>query len=116
MVMIFIVLPKILKIEPKEDLFDEFRNKMIINYFKDHLEETNKEFALTYQEYKDGLLLFELLQKEVWEKSEKDTLGLERYFEENRSKYIWKRRADLSIASCTHLEKAKIVQRLLTEG
>ena len=100
----------------KEDLFDEFRNKMIINYYKDHLEETNKEFALTYQEYKDGLLLFELLQKEVWEKSEKDTLGLERYFQKNRSKYIWKRRANLSIASCTRLEKAKIVQRLLTEG
>ena len=100
----------------KEDLFDEFRNKMIINYYKDHLEETNKEFALTYQEYKDGLLLFELLQKEVWEKSEKDTLGLERYFQKNRSKYIWKRRANLSIASCTRLEKAKIVQKLLTEG
>ena len=100
----------------KEDLFDEFRNKMIIKYYKDHLDETNKEFALTYQEYKDGLLLFELLQKEVWEKSEKDTLGLERYFQKNRSKYIWKRRANLSIASCTRLEKAKIVQRLLTEG
>ena len=100
----------------KEDLFDEFQHKMIIDYYKEHLDETNKEFALTYQEYKDGLLLFELLQKQVWEKSEKDSLGLQRYFEANRSKYNWKRRADLSIASCTRLEKAQIVQRLLTEG
>lgn len=100
----------------KEDLFDEFQNKMIIDYYKEHLDETNKEFALTYQEYKDGLLLFELLQKQVWEKSEKDSLGLQRYFEANRSKYKWKRRADLSIASCTRLEKAQIVQRLLAEG
>ena len=100
----------------KEDLFDEFRNKMIIAYYKKHLDETNKEFALTYQEYKDGLLLFELLRQEVWEKSEKDTLGLQRYFDENRSKYTWKRRANLSIASCTRLEKAKIVQSLLAEG
>lgn len=99
----------------KEDLFDEFRNKMIIDYYKKHLDETNKEFALTYQEYKDGLLLFELLQKQVWEKSEKDSLGLQRYFDKNRSKYIWKRRADLIIASCTRLEKAKIVQSLLME-
>jgi peptidyl-prolyl cis-trans isomerase SurA len=100
----------------KEDLFDDFRNKMIIDYYKDHLDETNKEFALTYQEYKDGLLLFELLQKQVWEKSEKDSLGLQRYFDKNRSKYNWKRRADLVIASCTRLEKAKIVQSLLMEG
>lgn len=100
----------------KEELFDEFSNKMIIDYYKAHLDQTNKEFALTYQEYKDGLLLFELLQKEVWEKSEKDTLGLQQYFEQNRSNYIWKRRASLSIASCTQLEKAKIVQSLLSEG
>ncbi len=100
----------------KEGLFEEFSNKMIIDYYKEHLDETNKEFALTYQEYKDGLLLFELLQKEVWEKSEKDTLGLQRYFEGNRSKYKWKRRANLSIASCTQMEKAKIVQSLLVEG
>ena len=100
----------------KEDLFEEFSNKMIIDYYKEHLEQTNKEFALTYQEYKDGLLLFELLQKEVWEKSEKDTVGLQRYFEQNRTTYIWKRRASLSIASCTQMEKAKLVQSLLAEG
>ena len=100
----------------KEELFEEFSNKMIIDYYKTHLDQTNKDFALTYQEYKDGLLLFELLQKEVWEKSEKDTLGLQQYFEQNRSTYIWKRRASLSIASCTQMEKAKLVQSLLAEG
>ena len=100
----------------KEELFEEFSNKMIIDYYKEHLDQTNKEFALTYQEYKDGLLLFELLQKEIWEKSEKDTLGLQQYFEQNRSKYIWKRRASLSIASCTQMEKAKLVQSLLEQG
>jgi len=99
----------------KEDIFEEFSNKMIIAYYKEHLDETNKEFALTYQEYKDGLLLFELLQKEVWEKSEKDTLGLQRYFDQNRSKYVWKKRAELSIASCTQMEKASLVQKLLLE-
>ena len=100
----------------KEDLFEEFSNKKIIEYFKEHLDETNKDFALTYKEYQDGLLLFELLQKEVWEKSEKDTLGLQRYFEQNRTKYIWKTRAELSIASCTQMEKADLVQKLLLEG
>jgi len=100
----------------KEDVFEEFSNKMIIEYYKAHLDQTNKEFALTYQEYKDGLLLFELLQKEVWERSEKDTLGLERYFEQNRTKYVWKKRAELSIASCTQIEKANLVHKLLLEG
>ena len=105
--MIFIDYAKDFKNRTKEDLFDEFSNKMIIDYYKAHLDETNKEFALTYQEYKDGLLLFELLQKEVWEKSEKDTVGLNRYFDDNRIQYIWKKRGNVTIASCTQLEKAK---------
>ncbi|MGI9532567.1 peptidylprolyl isomerase [Lutimonas sp.] len=93
--------------------YDHFKNNMVIQYYKDHLEETNKDFSLTYNEYKDGLLLFELLQKEVWEKSENDSLGLQQYFEANRDRYKWKKRAELSIASCTQKEKAVLVQELL---
>lgn len=99
----------------KAECYEEFTNKMIIDYYKNHLEETNKEFRLTYQEYQDGLLLFELIQKEVWEKSEKDTLGLQKYFNSNRNKYKWNTRAELTIASCTRLEKAQLVRELLLE-
>ncbi len=98
------------------ELYDDFKNKKIINYFKSHLEETDKEFAIIYQEYKDGLLLFELLQKNIWEKSEKDTIGLINYFEVNKRKYAWKKRAKLSIASCTSIEKAKLVKQYLEEN
>lgn len=100
----------------KDALFADFKNKMIINYYKDHLEEINEEFALTYQEYKDGLLLFELLQREIWEKSEKDSLGLQSFFNNNRDKYIWKKRGDLTIASCTRYNKAEIVKELMSKG
>ena len=100
----------------KEDLYEEFTNKMIINYFKEHLDKTNKEFALTFKEYKDGLLLFELLQKKVWERSEKDSIGLANYFEANQNKYKWKKRADLTIASCTQLVKAEKVRSLLLQN
>lgn len=100
----------------KESIYEDFKNAMIIGYYKEHLEETNKEFAMTYQEYKEGLLLFELLQKVIWERSEKDSLGLNQFFETNRDQYAWKKRADLTIASCTRLEKAEIVRQYMSEG
>ena len=100
----------------KAESYDDFTNAMIIDYYKNHLEETNKEFRLTYQEYQDGLLLFELIQIEVWEKSERDTMGLQNYFNDNRNKYKWNTRAKLTIASCTQLEKAKIVRELLLQN
>jgi len=107
---------KEIKKKSKELIFEDFKNAMIIDYYKDHLEETNKEFALTYKEYRDGLLLFELLQKVIWERSEKDSLGLNQFFEENRASYKWKKRADLGIASCTKKEKAEIVKKYMIEG
>lgn len=41
------------------------------------------------QEYHDGLLLYEISTKEVWDKAAKDTAGLEAYFKEHKSEYKW---------------------------
>lgn len=41
------------------------------------------------QEYHDGLLLFELSQKDIWEKAAADTEGLKKYFKANKKKYRW---------------------------
>ncbi len=98
------------------ELFDTFKNKQIIEYYKDHLEDTNQEFAATFKEYKDGLLLFELLQKQIWDRSEQDSVELENYFKEHRDHYNWRKRADVLIGSCTQKEKAEQVRRLLLIG
>jgi len=98
------------------ELFDTFKNKQIIEYYKDHLEETNPEFAATFKEYRDGLLLFELLQKQIWDRSEQDSVELEKYFKEHRDKDNWRKRADVLIGSCTQKEKAEQVRRLLLNG
>jgi len=99
-----------------KEAYDDFRTKMIIDYHKEHLEETNKEFGVLFKEYRDGLLLFELLQVNVWGKSEKDSIGLQTYFEKNKENYFWKKRGELTIASCTSKEKAQLVKKYLEEG
>ncbi len=104
------------KDENIKEAYDDFKTNEIISYYKEHLEESNKDFAITYKEYKDGLLLFELLQKNIWEKSENDSIGLHAYFEENKEKYIWKKRGDLTIASCTAKDKAILVKKYLEEN
>ncbi len=100
----------------KGQLFDDFKNDRIITYYKEHLEETNPEFAATFTEYRDGLLLFELLQRKIWDRSESDSLELENYFKAHRDRYTWKPRADVLIGSCTQLPKAELVRSLLLAG
>ncbi len=96
--------------------YEDFLNQEVISYYKENLEETNKEFAGTIKEYRDGLLLFDLLQKKIWTRAEKDTLALQKFFKNNRSKYSWKERANLILASCTNQDKAEKVRELLLEG
>lgn len=72
-------------------LFDMFKDEQILTYFKENLVHTEPEYANTLQEYKDGLLLFELMQQKIWNKSSKDTLGLKEFFTKNTSKYNFKK-------------------------
>lgn len=75
------------KNKPVFELYKDFKDQEILTYYKDNLEKTEPEFANTLQEYKDGLLLFELMQRKIWEKSSKDTLGLKKHYTTNISKY-----------------------------
>lgn len=51
--------------------------------------QNNLELRYLVNEYYDGILLFDILNKEVWTKSESDTEGLEATFNQNRDKYKW---------------------------
>ena len=53
------------------------------------LETKYPEFGHLMREYRDGILLFEVSNNEVWEKASRDTEGLSRYFDENRENYNW---------------------------
>ncbi len=74
-------------------------NGMCIALEDSHLEEKYPEFRLLMQEYRDGILLFNLTDESVWSMAVKDTSGLETFYEENNDKYMWGERleADLII-------------------
>ena len=68
-------------------LFDLFKNQEILAHYKKNLVHTEPAYAAILKEYEDGLLLFELMQQKIWDKSSKDTLGLKAYFSEHKEKY-----------------------------
>lgn len=80
--------------KPVFTLFDMFKNQEILTYYKKNLVNTEPEYAYTLKEYEDGLLLFELMQEKIWNKSSKDTLGLKNYFEKNKANYNSKKLED----------------------
>ena len=73
--------------QPVFTLFEMFKNQEILTYYKENLVNTEPEYAYILKEYEDGLLLFELMQDKIWNKSTKDTLGLQNYFERHKANY-----------------------------
>jgi peptidyl-prolyl cis-trans isomerase SurA len=56
---------------------------------RENLINTNADYRNLVNEYRDGILLFDISNEKVWERANKDKEGLEAYFNANRSKYTW---------------------------
>ena len=90
--------------------YEDFFEQQVLKYHEDNLEFENEDFAFVLKEYRDGLLLFDLMEKEVWNAAVKDSVGLEKFFKNNNANYVWKNRVDaviLSSASKTAIEKIR---------
>ena len=75
------------------DVLDEklahFEYQMLKDKEEASLEDQYPEFRNIMKEYRDGILMFEISNKEVWNKASEDTEGLEKFFEANKDKYTW---------------------------
>lgn len=93
-----------------------FLDKLRNEYYNENLENEFPEFSDVMTEYRDGLLLFDLMEKEIWEKSKNDTLGLQAYFKTNQQRYQWKNRMEMMIVSSTKEDIVKKAQKMLEQG
>jgi peptidyl-prolyl cis-trans isomerase SurA len=90
--------------------YDAFFDQQVLKYHEDNLEFENEDFAFVLKEYRDGLLLFDLMEKEVWNAAVKDSIGLKKFYDDNLSNYVWSDRVEaviLSSASKNTIEKVK---------
>ncbi len=53
------------------------------------------------QEYHDGLLLYDMANRTVWQKAQQDSVGQDNFFRHNRAKYSWSEPRFKGIAYCT---------------
>ncbi len=82
------------------EYYDGFVNAKCLEYEESMLETKKPDFKNLMKEYKDGILLFELMDRMVWTKAVKDTTGLEAFRKNNEQKYLWNDRAEAVIFNC----------------
>jgi peptidyl-prolyl cis-trans isomerase SurA len=95
----------------------DFMSKKILEYEESRLPEKYEDFRMLLKEYREGILLFTLMDENVWSKAVKDTVGLKNYYEKNKEVYTSKEMADvLKISFNDSLLMTKTVDSLKAKG
>ena len=97
--------------ESNKELWDKYTSIASLEYYKKHLEEYNSDFKFQMQEFREGNMLFEVMERNVWTKAGTDSVGLLKYFNEHKTNYKWAESADVLIVNCT---SDKIAQETLS--
>jgi peptidyl-prolyl cis-trans isomerase SurA len=92
---------------------DAFVRKRAVEYYRMHLEELDPAFAAQLKEFRDGNLLFESMERQVWNKSAADTAGLRRYYLSNTDRYQWGPSADLILVHAVNQDAAEEARKAI---
>jgi peptidyl-prolyl cis-trans isomerase SurA len=76
-------------------MYAAYKEKVIWQMAKDLLSAEDKTYSQLESEYMNGLLIFEIMDREVWKKALADTLGSMKMYEEVKSNYWFKDRVML---------------------
>ncbi len=98
-----------------QENYKEFIDSSVLKYYEDNLENENQEFSNIVDEYRDGLLLFDLMESEIWNAAKKDSLGLKEFYEKNKKNYFLNERVDAQVASTPKENIIKKVSKMLAD-
>ena len=96
-----------------EMMYQRFVDFTCLEYEESKLKEKYPEYKTLLNEFRDGILLFDLTSKMVWTKAMEDTIGLQKYFETNRENYVWGDRVAANIYTCANYKVVSKLKRLL---
>ena len=99
-----------------DDAFNSWSENIIIEYENSILESKYNEFRLLMQEYRDGILLYELTDEKIWSKAINDTTGLKQFYELNKHNFMWDTRVQAKIINCLNPSIASKVKSKITKG
>ncbi|MFK7900266.1 MAG: peptidylprolyl isomerase [Cyclobacteriaceae bacterium] len=80
-----------------DEAFAAYKDQEIITYETKQLPSKYPEYAMISKEYREGILLFDLMNEKVWKKATKDTVGIKSFYKNNKQKYLTNESAKATI-------------------
>ena len=102
--------------ESNTELLNKFISTSILEYYRKHLDEFNTDFKYQMQEFKEGNMLFEIMERKVWGKASNDSVGLRKYYDAHKIKYQWDSSAAIILFNCSDIKMANEAIAALNSG
>ncbi len=99
-----------------KNLYNSFVEQQVWEYEENNLVNKFDKYRYLVQEYNDGILLFNLSEKRVWNKGITDTTGLKEFYEANKTRYMWNDRVQAHIYECQTEDICKKVYKWVKKG
>lgn len=77
--------------------YEAYVDQTVYDYEEEHLASKNEDYRLLLKEFRDGILFFDLMEEEVWNKASNDTAGIRAYYESNIHNYQREKSVDAII-------------------
>ena len=97
-------------------IYESFLENELQKYQEDNLITENKDYAQIVEEYRDGLLLFDLMETEIWNVAKNDTVALEKYYNTYKNSYFFPERIEAVVASSAKKSIIKKIAKLMKKG
>ncbi len=82
-----------------QTLYQRFTDEKLGLAFEDKIKQEHPDYAFLLNEYYEGILLFEIMEKEVWNKASEDSVGQRNYYQAHQKEYMASDRARATIYS-----------------
>ncbi|TVT41743.1 peptidylprolyl isomerase [Hymenobacter setariae] len=82
-----------------QQLYDQYVDQSLTEFEKNSLDTKYEDYRMLVKEYRDGILLFQLMDEKVWSKAIEDTTGLRKFFLAHQANYQFGQRARGTVIS-----------------
>ncbi len=102
--------------ESNEVLVTKFIETSTITYYRQNLSKFSDAFNAQVEEFKEGNMLFEAMERNVWSKASADIAGLKNHYINNAQKYKWTVSATAVIYNCGTIKAASTAREAVLMG
>jgi peptidyl-prolyl cis-trans isomerase SurA len=98
-----------------DQMYNQFVDACILDEQERKIIQTNPEYDFLLKEYYEGILLFEIMEKEVWNKASEDSVGQHQYYTAHAANYQAKERTRAAFYSAASPEFQGPLKKLIEQ-